>query len=98
VTEFTPDLCGRVITDSIVSVWRDQVGAGHLTREGLRAVRSHLDPQLPHGFTSPEADLCRVEVHSALAAAAGIEPDELPCLWPELQVAEEEFFPPGDHQ
>jgi hypothetical protein len=78
VGEFTPQLAGRVARVALFTEWHRQLDGGHLTRDGLIALRHRLAPWSGEFEPGPDLDLLRLDAAAALAAAVGCDPADLP--------------------
>jgi hypothetical protein len=76
VSEFTPEIAGRVQRAVAFDIFRWQLDEKLLNGDGLRAVRALLDSR--EYAPGPDLDLLKLDVDQALAEALGIEPDLLP--------------------
>lgn len=68
-----PAEVGGAVKHAILHEWRQQLAAGHLTREGLVELRSRLDPAYRE-FGCPCSRLLLAKVIEALAPLRGIAP------------------------
>jgi hypothetical protein len=67
----------RVAQTALFSCWWWQIENGHLTRTGLLALRSRLDPVSGEFIVGPDVEQLRALVDQALGADVAQIPDDL---------------------
>ena len=76
--EFTSELAGRVAREALFDCWRVQLDGGHLTREGLMAIRARLDATTCEFAPGPDLDLLSLDVDAAVAESYGAPLEDMP--------------------
>lgn len=74
MTEFTPEVAGRVAQAALFEEWRRQIVAGHLTEAGLLAIRTRVTPESKEFPDDMQRDAMRLDVERAL----GMGSDDIP--------------------
>jgi hypothetical protein len=73
VTEFTPEVAGRVAQVVLFTEWRRLLAAGHLTEAGVLALRCRVGFVSSEFPADSERELLLLDVDEALAAMRGRE-------------------------
>ena len=78
MTEFTPEVAGRLIRRVLFDEWRQLIVAGLLTEQGLLEVRGRLDETSNEFEPGPDREELYLLASDAVARMRGIDPSDMP--------------------
>lgn len=78
MTEFTPELAGRLAREVLFHEWRQLIVAGLLTERGLTELRGRLDETNREFEPGPDKELLYMAAADALARKMGVDPADMP--------------------